>query len=275
MALSGVYQIRNTENGMVYTGESDNIYRRWRQHRYRLRQGNHDTPLLQKDWAAAGSRAEAVFDFRLIFIEPDAERRAAGETSENEKIPVDLRYNQGNTGTKAVTRGATRTDAQRLNISRAQGGCPFFCRSRATGDLRRFLHTGEAVAAGFSRSKVLLCLYGQTPSHKDHVFYYDETFVPPPPKEKKAPAMDRTPRGVTGTSPSGEEKAYSSISDVVLGGFSRTGVSKCLAGIMERSGGWRWRYTDGMPHRKMPEEVREKLIGVERRGLNKSEVREE
>lgn len=270
MTVGGVYQIRNKQNGKVYTGESGDVLRRWRQHRHRLREGTHDTPLLQSEWSAVGGlRAEIVFEFTLLREIESAEERAAAETEENEKVPPELRYNHGNTGTKAVTRGAKRTNAQKLNISRAGGGTPFFCKNRTTGELRRFQHTGEAVAAGFNRSKVLTCLYGQTPSHLDHVFYYDESFVPPPPKEKKAPGMDRSPRAVIGTSPDGADKHYETVAAVERDGFQRSGVSKCLAGGMQRSGGWTWRYADGKPHRQMPEELRKGLEGTERRTLGK------
>lgn len=82
--------------------------------------------------------------------------------------------------------------------------------------------------------------------------------------------MDRSPREVIGTSPEGVDKGYISIAAVEQDGFQRTGVSKCLAGLMQRSGGWKWRYADGKPHRQMPEELRKGLEGVERRTLKKN-----
>lgn len=267
MTTSGIYRIVNTTNGCTYIGQSDDVLQRWRQHRWLLNHHRHDNKKLQEDWARTADKSKFSFEFlQEVVLESD---RLRAERAALDAVPVDLRYNVGEAGTLAVTLGAERTAEQRLNISRAGGGRPFFAKNRTTGEIRRFAHTGEAVDVGFSRSKVLTCLYGQTPSHKDHVFYYDESFVPPPPKEKKAPRMDRSPRAVIGTSPEGVDKHYNSISSVEQDGFQRPGVSKCLAGLMQRSGGWTWRYADGLPHRSMPEDLREGLKGVDRKSLTK------
>jgi group I intron endonuclease len=61
--VAGIYVIRNSENGQVYVGSSQDIYDRWNTHRLLLRRGKHHAPLLQMSWSKYG---EAVFLFEII-----------------------------------------------------------------------------------------------------------------------------------------------------------------------------------------------------------------
>jgi len=53
--LCGVYMIECTANGMVYIGSSVHIYRRWRNHRSKLKSGTHENPYLQTDYNQFGA----------------------------------------------------------------------------------------------------------------------------------------------------------------------------------------------------------------------------
>lgn len=61
--LSGVYMIENKKNGMRYVGQSDNIKKRWVQHRGDLRRNRHDNDHLQKAFNKYG---EESFSFRIL-----------------------------------------------------------------------------------------------------------------------------------------------------------------------------------------------------------------
>ena len=54
---AGVYQIRNLNNGKILVGSSNNLRRRWTQHRYHLRKGSHGNPYLQASWKKHGEDA--------------------------------------------------------------------------------------------------------------------------------------------------------------------------------------------------------------------------
>jgi group I intron endonuclease len=58
---AGVYIIRCTVNEKLYIGSSDNIRRRWMEHRSRLRKGNHANTHLQNAWNKYGEIA-FIFD---------------------------------------------------------------------------------------------------------------------------------------------------------------------------------------------------------------------
>ncbi|MNK94393.1 GIY-YIG catalytic domain protein [compost metagenome] len=62
---SGVYLIRNTLNGKEYVGSSVRLRRRFVEHRYDLRRGEHQNAHLQSAWNKYG---ESAFEFRVILI---------------------------------------------------------------------------------------------------------------------------------------------------------------------------------------------------------------
>jgi group I intron endonuclease len=63
LAQGGIYAIRNTVNGKLYIGSAGNIERRFSQHRYSLKQGEHHTKALQNAWLKYGAEA---FVFEVI-----------------------------------------------------------------------------------------------------------------------------------------------------------------------------------------------------------------
>jgi len=61
--ISGIYVIRNKENGKIYIGSSQNIHKRSLEHRSGLRRGVHDNNHLQKAWNKYG---ESAFEFGVL-----------------------------------------------------------------------------------------------------------------------------------------------------------------------------------------------------------------
>jgi group I intron endonuclease len=60
---SGVYEIRNIQNGHRYIGSAVNIYRRWKTHRSDLCRNKHHSAHLQRAWDKYG---EECFEFSVV-----------------------------------------------------------------------------------------------------------------------------------------------------------------------------------------------------------------
>lgn len=71
----GVYMIKCLINGKVYIGKSNDVKRRWREHKSRLKRNNHENEKLQHDWNKYG---EDNFEFKLI------------ENYDNEEFGIEL-----------------------------------------------------------------------------------------------------------------------------------------------------------------------------------------
>ena len=71
----GVYMIKCLINGKVYIGKSNDVKRRWREHKSRLKRNNHENEKLQYDWNKYG---EDNFKFKLI------------ENYDNEEFGIEL-----------------------------------------------------------------------------------------------------------------------------------------------------------------------------------------
>jgi group I intron endonuclease len=63
MKTMGIYKIFNKVNNKYYIGSSNNIKRRWRDHKKMLRGNRHDNIYLQNSWNKYG---ENNFDFIVI-----------------------------------------------------------------------------------------------------------------------------------------------------------------------------------------------------------------
>ena len=61
--MIGIYCIENTINGTAYVGQSNDIKKRWCQHRSNLRAGRHENEHLQRAWDKYG---EEAFSFSVI-----------------------------------------------------------------------------------------------------------------------------------------------------------------------------------------------------------------
>lgn len=61
--MIGIYRITNLKNSKNYIGQSTDIERRFKYHKYHLTRGDHDITDLQKDWNKYG---ESAFEFVII-----------------------------------------------------------------------------------------------------------------------------------------------------------------------------------------------------------------
>jgi hypothetical protein len=63
MKIKGIYKIINKINGKYYVGSSDNIKRRWYNHKIELNKNQHNNKYLQRAWNKYG---ENNFDFIIV-----------------------------------------------------------------------------------------------------------------------------------------------------------------------------------------------------------------
>lgn len=61
--ISGIYKITCVPTGKVYIGQSNNIYKRWRDHRLELRKHQHANGYFQRAWNKYG---ESQFEFKVV-----------------------------------------------------------------------------------------------------------------------------------------------------------------------------------------------------------------
>jgi group I intron endonuclease len=61
--MQAIYQIKNKINGKIYIGSTNNINKRWTNHRCKLRKGEHENNYLQQAWKKYG---EDAFQFSIL-----------------------------------------------------------------------------------------------------------------------------------------------------------------------------------------------------------------
>lgn len=116
--VSGIYEIRNAVNGKVYVGSAKSIYRRFLQHKHRLRLGNHHSPRLQAAWNKRGADA---FTFSIIeVVDRDDDLEAREQAHLNAVFAAGWHYNIS--PTSMTPRGITRTGETRARLSLAHKG---------------------------------------------------------------------------------------------------------------------------------------------------------
>lgn len=137
---TGIYQIRNLNNGHFYIGSAASFLNRRRQHRHDLRQGKHGNSILQKAWNKHGEKA-FVFE-KLIACSKDNmlmyEQRAL-----DAMLPY---YNICRNARNSL--GVKRTDEAKAKIGAAGKGRPAsaYQRLRASETHRGRPKTAEQIA---------------------------------------------------------------------------------------------------------------------------------
>ena len=61
--MQAIYQIRNIANNKIYIGSTNNVRKRWNNHRSKLNNGKHENQYLQLAWQKYG---ENSFEFTII-----------------------------------------------------------------------------------------------------------------------------------------------------------------------------------------------------------------
>ncbi len=115
--VSGIYVIRNKQNGKLYVGSSQNIHRRALEHKSELRRGVHDNDYLQKSWNKYG---EDAFQFEIL-EECEVAMLAEREQYWLDTIGFDVTYNIAQ-NVVASMRGRKHTDETKMLISRLHKG---------------------------------------------------------------------------------------------------------------------------------------------------------
>ncbi len=64
--ITGVYAIKNTQNGKVYVGSAQDIAYRWRKHKERLVTGRHINPHLQASWNEYGGDSFVISTLEVV-----------------------------------------------------------------------------------------------------------------------------------------------------------------------------------------------------------------
>lgn len=76
--MQAIYQIKNKTNNKIYIGSTNNINKRWNNHRCKLRKGEHENNYLQQAWNKYG---EEVFEFSIL-----------EEVNDNNRIEREIYY---------------------------------------------------------------------------------------------------------------------------------------------------------------------------------------
>ena len=112
---SGVYQIINQTNGNYYIGSAVNLQRRWKDHLYRLRRGQHKNRYLQRAFKKYG---EATFIFSILESIEDSSQLISREQYYLDTLKP--KYNLSPTARSNL--GVQYTKESRKRMSKAQRG---------------------------------------------------------------------------------------------------------------------------------------------------------
>jgi hypothetical protein len=104
---SGIYKIINKVNGKYYVGRSQNIKKRWREHKNKLRNNKHFNEHLQSSWNSYG---EQSFEFILV-EELDNNKQVLIDSDEHRK-----NISKGLIGNKN-TKGKSLSDEHKKSIA--------------------------------------------------------------------------------------------------------------------------------------------------------------
>ena len=193
--------------------------------------------------AAVNKYGWPAFVFEVVEALTDVTLLCDREIHHLEAVPPERRYNLKDAGAHAS--GYNWTKEARRKVSTLRGGKPFFAVNVETKERFEFATQMEAVEApfGFLQAHIGSCLQKKRKSHKGFVFHYTDEPVP------SMALSDARSREVIGTSPTGVEKSFPSVSATAADGFAPTSISKVLAGKLPHASHWKWRYADGLPHR--------------------------
>lgn len=256
---AGIYKILCSANNKVYIGQAKDVYARWRGHRYALTRGIHVNQHLQNAWGKYGAAAFSFTVAQWCVVE-DLGRL---EIIHLDAVPEQLRLNIGPAGDNP-TAGVAKTQGHKEKQSRAMGGLPFFAKHMLTGEVTR--HTLRSDLVGFNKAHVGACLRGDRKSHNGYEFFYDYSALTEYVKPAKAPKRPPSRAVVSTCIATGEETLFARVVDTKAAGFHRGLVTQCLAGERAETRGHTWRYADGLPHKHMSEQQRERLLGFRTRG---------
>lgn len=138
---SGVYAIKNKQNGKVYIGSgASNIRQRWRHHLHYLRKNNHGNSHLQAAWNHYG---ESEFQFSVLEL-CDPEHCIQREQYWIDTLKAANRefgYNAKSIADSAL--GTVQSEETKLKKSLKQRGRPKSTQTRLRMKLASIMRSGE------------------------------------------------------------------------------------------------------------------------------------
>ena len=155
--MTGIYMIRNKENGKVYIGQSRDISRRWQDHRYLLSHNLHDNGHLQN----AYNKYPGAFEFIVLLECPEEQLNIAEETLIEFFMGCDKNYGYN---IERKPRGAGKHSEETLKkISVARMGHPVSDETRkllSDALLGRPLsdETKQKMSESSARRKPIICI---------------------------------------------------------------------------------------------------------------------
>jgi len=114
--IMGIYQIRNTLNGKIYIGSSNNKHIRWGSHKSQLKRNCHHSKYLQNAWNKYGKK---YFVFEMLEILEDEEDLHSVEQAYLDNLQPE--YNVGKCVRSAMI-GRTHTEEAREKLRLANLG---------------------------------------------------------------------------------------------------------------------------------------------------------
>lgn len=133
--IAGIYEILNTVNGKRYIGYSENILKRWDNHKYKLRREESCSPHLQSAWCVYG---EVAFAFSIVEVLPDGLTKQEYEAVETKWV-LHFKTNKQEFGYNAVMPGNYPINEEGDNKSILFGegriGTSFICINIASGEV--------------------------------------------------------------------------------------------------------------------------------------------
>lgn len=261
--MTGIYIIRNKENGKVYIGQSINIFQRWRQHKYELRHNAHHSPHFQH----AYNQNPKAFEYSILF-ECDAEELDEAEEkfikafkSCDPNYGYNIMIKPRGTGCEPESvrkkvsdymkgrdnghmRGRTLSESWRRHISDAQP------HKRAVICVETLVVYKSAFDAaretGIGRSKIVSCCTGNNKTAGGYHWAYHEDYIADP--EYYADMLEKyVPTKTTGAKiicldtgviyPTAREASR-------LLEISPSALCQCLRGRSKTAGGYHWAYYD-------------------------------
>lgn len=153
--IAGIYEILNIVNGKRYIGYSENILKRWDNHKYKLRREESCSPHLQSSWCVYGEKA---FVFSIIEVLPSGLTKQEYEAVETKWV-LHFKTNKQEFGYNAVMPGSYPMNEEGDNKSILFGenrvGTSFMCINTTSGEVTNLIGRKKVVEfTGISESKI-------------------------------------------------------------------------------------------------------------------------
>lgn len=182
--IAGIYCITNLVNNKKYVGCSENIKKRWENHKFRLNSGISDHRILQSDWSLYG---KDMFVFSILEVLSSGLSKEEYNKYETKWV-LYFSSHLEEKGYNCTLPGSIYLKGEGENITAINRNCsPVTCINELTKEIKEASSTKEAsIVTGIKQSKIWeYCSYwkGKSKGYRSRkgwiVVYkedYDETF---------------------------------------------------------------------------------------------------